>query len=55
MKKGFSHKEPSMKAIKAFGPKKAKAYLAKEMKEKGKGEPMSWHKKEMAVLKKKVK
>lgn len=55
MKKGFSHKEPTMAQIKSFGPKKAKEYLAKERKEGGKGEPKAWHRAEMKVLKKKVK
>ena len=47
LKKGFSHKEPTLKKLRSMSGKEAKKYLAEEKKEKGKGEPKSWHKKEM--------
>jgi len=55
LRKGFKHVEPTKKEIMSMPKAKARQYLSKEKKEKGKGEPKAWHKAEMKILKRKVK
>jgi hypothetical protein len=53
--KGFQHSEPTVKTLEFMKKDMARKYLAKELKEGGKGEPKAWHKKELSILKRKVK
>lgn len=55
MRKGFSHPEPTAKVLEFMKKDMARKYYKEEVKEGGKGEPKAWHKKEMSILRKKIK